>query len=81
MTKPSPDLDEDSTAARKRRSLRLVTLEADLAYFQARLELLGEPRSANQWAQRRTYELLRKSLGELILKTKRRIADSRADPK
>ena len=80
MKKGTSDLEADA-GARSRRSLRLASLEADLAYFQARLEILGEPKSANQWAQLKTYEVLRRSLGELILKSRRRMVKEGKDPK
>ena len=46
--------------------LRVSALEADLAYFQARLELLGEPKSSHQKAQKRVYEALGRSLEKAI---------------
>jgi hypothetical protein len=58
-----------------RRRIRLANLEADVAYFQARLEFLGEPATANQRAQRKVFKLLRKSLGDKILKAKRRMVE------
>lgn len=58
-----------------RRRVRLAHLEADVAYFQARLEILGEPRSANQLAQRKVFKLLHKSVGEKILQAKRRMIE------
>ena len=74
MVKDSPALEWD-TNKHKRHKLRLACLEADVAYFRARLEILGEPETANQHAQHRAYKLLRESLGDLALKTKRRLAD------
>jgi hypothetical protein len=64
-----------SVAERQRLRVRLANLEADAAYFQARLEILGEPVTANQFAQHRVFEVLRKGLDDLILKTKRRMLD------
>jgi hypothetical protein len=69
-----PD-DAQEAIERLHRTARLAKLEADVAYFQARLELLGEPRSANQLAQRKVFKLLHKNLGESILKAKRRLVD------
>ena len=46
--------------------LRVSALEADLAYFEARLELLGEPISSHQKAQKRVYEALEVSLKKAI---------------
>jgi hypothetical protein len=64
-----------SVAERQRLRVRLANLEADAAYFQARLEILGEPVTANQLAQHRVFEVLRKGLDDLTLKTKRRMLD------
>ena len=50
-----------------------------MAYFQARLEILGEPRTANQLAQRKIFKVLHKSLGEMILEIKRRMVDEEKD--
>ena len=61
--------------ARARRRVLLAHLEADIAYFQARLEILGEPGSANQLAQRKVFKLLHKSIGEKILQAKRRMIE------
>ncbi|MCG6862480.1 MAG: hypothetical protein LJE70_14555 [Chromatiaceae bacterium] len=72
----SDPMDADKIAAvRRRRKIRLASLEADVAYFQARLEILGEPKTANQRAQSKAYNLLRKSLGDLVLRTKHRLLD------
>lgn len=60
---------------RQVRKLKLAHLEADMAYFQARLELLGEPRTANQEAQRRVFKLLYKALGERVVRAKRKMMD------
>lgn len=46
-----------------------------MAYFQARLELIGEPNSNNRAAQRRVFDLLHKTVASKILKAKRRAAD------
>jgi len=61
---------------RERRKLRIARLEADLAYFQARLELLGEPRSANQEAQRRVFQLLCDALGARLAEERRRLSEA-----
>ena len=60
---------------RARRRTRLANLEADVAYFQARLEIIGEPRTTNQQAQRRVFKLLHKSLGDKIIRAKRRMVE------
>lgn len=67
---PRCDVDE-----RTRRRARLAKLEADVAYFQARLEILGEPQSVNQLAQRKVFKVLYKSVGEMVLQAKRRMID------
>jgi hypothetical protein len=59
----------------KRHRVRLARLEADLAYFQARLEIIGEPGSTNQMAQVKVFKLLHKNAGGKILKAKRRVAE------
>jgi hypothetical protein len=40
------------------RKVEVARMEADVAYFQARLELLGEPTTSNQTAQRKAFEYL-----------------------
>ena len=63
---------------RSRRKICLANLEADVAYFQARLEILGRPQTTNQIAQRKVFKLLHESLGDMILKTKRRMIEEKA---
>jgi hypothetical protein len=58
-----------------RRRVRLARWEADMAYFQARLEILGEPRTANQLAQRKAFKMLYKTIGQHIIETKRRMTE------
>jgi hypothetical protein len=41
-----------------------------MAYFQARLEIIGEPESTNQLAQRRAFKLLHRSIAERVLGAK-----------
>ncbi len=55
----------------KRRRVRLARLEADMAYFQARLALIGEPGTTNQLAQRKVFRLLHQSTGGTILNANR----------
>ena len=75
MTEPR---DPGSTAdERLRRKTLLALMESDMAYFQARLEILGEPVTANQSAQRRAFELLHQSLGARVLQARRRMIDSK----
>ncbi len=54
-----------------RRRLQVVQLQSDLAYFQARLGLLGEPKTTNQEAQRRTFKLLHQILGQQMIQTRK----------
>ncbi|MBK1719288.1 hypothetical protein [Thiocystis violacea] len=71
--------DKKSTAVdpeeRKRQRVRLARLEADMAYFQARLELIGEANSSNRAAQRKVFNLLHKTVASKILKVKRQYAE------
>jgi hypothetical protein len=59
----------------KRQRVRLARLEADMAYFQARLEIIGEPDSTNQMAQRKVFKLLHKNVGGKIIKAKRQYSE------
>lgn len=61
-----PGIDE-----RRRHRVRVARLEADIAYFQARLEVIGEPESTNQMAQRKVFKLLYRSIAERVLRAKR----------
>ncbi|SDW02104.1 hypothetical protein SAMN05421783_101110 [Thiocapsa roseopersicina] len=56
---------------RKRRRIRLARLEADIAYFQARLEMIGEPKTANQLTQRKAFVLLLKTVSTKVAKVQR----------
>jgi len=73
MTK-SPYKDS-AEAERESLKIRLASLEADVAYFQARLAILGEPATANQVAQQKVYKLLKISLDYLILENRRRLQE------
>jgi hypothetical protein len=59
---------------RWRDRLRLARMEADMAYFQARLEIIGEPDSTNQMAQRKVFKLLHRTIAEVVLRAKRKCA-------
>ncbi len=48
------------------RKVELARMEADVAYFQARLELIGEPNTANQNAQRKAFKHLYKKLSSQV---------------
>jgi hypothetical protein len=64
-----------TTDERKRQRVRLARLEADLAYFQARLEIIGSPTSANQLAQLKVFKLLHKAVASRILGVKRQYSE------
>ncbi|MEJ2326708.1 MAG: hypothetical protein P8Y27_05170 [Chromatiaceae bacterium] len=49
---------ELAARARRRARARLARLEADLAYFQARIEILRDPVTMNQQAQRKAFTAL-----------------------
>jgi hypothetical protein len=74
LTRASPSTDREA-AERRRQKVYLATLEADAAYFQARLEILGQPATNNQRAQQKTFELLLETFEGLISKAKRRMPD------
>jgi len=56
---------------RKRHRARIARLEADIAYFQARLEFIGDPENTNQLAQRKVFKALHKSVANKILNAKK----------
>jgi hypothetical protein len=60
---------EQEARARTQVRVRLAHLEADLAYFRARIEILGEPMTANQMAQRRAFTALYAMLAKGIVRT------------
>ncbi|MBK1631776.1 hypothetical protein CKO31_13730 [Thiohalocapsa halophila] len=64
---PDPHAQVETPEARNRRRLRVAKSQADMAYFQARLSLLGEPKTLNQVAQQRTFKLLLKAIGERMV--------------
>jgi hypothetical protein len=70
----SQDLDRAGDE-QTRLKVGLPSLEADVAYFHARLEILGEPTTTNQWAQQKVYRLLSQSIEDLILETKRQMIE------
>lgn len=51
-------------------SFSTTALEADLAYFHARLEWIGEPKTLNQKAQRDTFRLLVPAIGKILNRLK-----------
>jgi len=64
------EADRKALEHRRRRRTRVARLESDLAYFQARLEFIGEPGSANQRAQMKAFKLLHQQLGSKLLSAK-----------
>ena len=52
--------------------LSVSELEADLAYFRARMQLIGEPTSINEKAQLETFRLLNQSVSAILQRLKRR---------
>lgn len=74
-SEPRGDRDE-----RVRLRIRLARLESDLAYFQARLELIGDPATTNQRAQRKAFKLLHRTVGDRVLGLKRRLVESEPSP-
>lgn len=48
-------------------NLNPIALEADIAYFSARLELVGPPTTYYQLAQIKVYRSLAKSLGDTLV--------------
>ena len=73
MVNPESAVNEE----RQRHRVRLARLEADIAYFQARLEMIGEPTSTNQSAQRKVFKLLHKFTGSKVLQAKREYSELR----
>ncbi len=58
--------------SRLRVNLNPISLEADVAYFGARLELVGEPRTRYQAAQLKVYKALEVALGENLKRLKKK---------
>jgi hypothetical protein len=57
----------ETREARARRRVRIAQTQADLAYFHARLTLIGKPATLNQTAQERTFRTLHKAVGQKLL--------------
>ena len=53
-------------------SFSITGLEADLAYFRARLEWIGEPKTLNQKAQQDTFLLLIPAISKILNRLKRK---------
>lgn len=67
---PYRDNGIETPEERARRRLRMAKSQADIAYFQARLTLLGEPRTLNQVAQQRAFRRLLKAVGKRMVNAK-----------
>jgi hypothetical protein len=52
--------------------LSVTGIEADLAYFQARIELIGEPSTINQKAQLAAFRFLTHAVGRVLNRLKRK---------
>jgi hypothetical protein len=48
------------------RNLSISSLEADIAYFEARVELVGKPETYHQEAQIKTYQALDTAMRETL---------------
>ena len=63
---PGESRAEKRKAATAWQGFSVSGLEADLAYFQARMEFIGKPRTINQKAQMETFRVLHKTTGRLL---------------
>ncbi|MGQ9660040.1 MAG: hypothetical protein ACUVQI_07685 [Thermochromatium sp.] len=70
------DLQSEALERREAR-IRLAKLEADVAYFQARLELIGAINSSHRLAQRKVFTLLYTAISRQIVALQHRLADDR----
>lgn len=70
---------EDSNKLRV--NLNPISLEADLAYFGARLELVGEPETRYQAAQLKVYKALEAALDENLKRLRKKESRSKARKK
>ncbi|MEJ2692580.1 MAG: fumarate hydratase [Candidatus Thiodiazotropha sp.] len=59
-------------SSRLRVNLNPISLEADVAYFGARLELVGEPHTRYQAAQLKVYKALEEALGDNLKRLKKK---------
>jgi len=62
--------------SRLRVNLNPISLEADVAYFGARLELVGQPHTRYQAAQLKVYKALEEALGDNLKRLKKKDKDS-----
>ncbi|MCU7796369.1 MAG: hypothetical protein KZQ73_02450 [Candidatus Thiodiazotropha sp. (ex Semelilucina semeliformis)] len=61
-------------SSRLRVNLNTISLEADVAYFGARLELVGEPQTRYQAAQLKVYKALEAALCDNLKRLKKKDA-------
>ncbi|MCG8486602.1 MAG: hypothetical protein MI756_03960 [Chromatiales bacterium] len=71
--------DQDSNKLRV--NLNPISLEADLAYFGARLELVGEPETRYQAAQLKVYKALETALCENLKRLRKKESKSSSKKK
>lgn len=71
----APIFEDLEAQALQNRKVRMAQMEADLAYFQARLELIGAPHTLHQQAQQRLFSLLHNSIGSRIVKARHRMLE------
>jgi hypothetical protein len=64
----------DQESSRLRVNLNPISLEADVAYFGARLELVGEPHTRYQAAQLKVYKALEEALADNLKRLKKKEA-------
>lgn len=62
-------------------NLNPISLEADLAYFGARLELVGDPETRYQAAQLKVYKALEAALEENLKRLRKKESRARAKAK
>jgi hypothetical protein len=72
-------------SGQKRNKLRVnlnpISLEADLAYFGARLELVGEPETRYQVAQLKVYKALESALCENLKRLRKKESNASSTSK
>jgi hypothetical protein len=64
--------DDDASPLARWKALSVTGLEADLAYFQARLELIGQPATCNQKAQVETFRFLSQAMESILARLHRK---------
>jgi hypothetical protein len=62
----------DKVSNSLRVNLNTISLEADVAYFGARLELVGDPETRYQAAQLKVYRVLEAALDENLKRLKKK---------